>query len=264
MTDIVLISWHRPKITELTIKTIHRNTKRDNYRLIVIDNGSSVEQQSMLSNLQDNGLIDELVLLDVNIGLEPARNMGLDLVRSKYFVCADNDCLPQPIGPSFTQDWLEQLIDLMEKHEGYGAISCRTPVMIGTGNIFDTYESEELVDFPHPGGSLRIMITDLVRAVGGWRDEVTGRGTEERYICGKIQEFGYRTAFAVQINCLHLFGGKDSDRWGYEKGWKPEDTGHSDIFHPKLEQGDDPEEVQKYTGKELAREYFNEPHSSNT
>lgn len=240
--EIHFVSWNRPKITELAIRTIKRNTKPETHRLIVFDNGSDEKQQNMLKDLHENGYIDELILWPENIGLELARNRLLEGCQSEYFICADNDCLPEP--QSNGTDWIEKLVDLMERNGNYGAISCRTQVMIGTGNIFED-ESKEITDFPHPGGSLRIMPTALISYVGGWEGK-TGRGAEERYICGKVREIGYETGFATHIKTLHLFGLKDTDRWGYDKSWAPEKTGHSDISHPVLEQGDDVEEIKKY------------------
>lgn len=253
--DIVLVSWYRPEMTYLVINTIHKNTKRENFRLIVIDNGSPQDQAVELLRMHNElGLIDELILNDTNRGLEPARNQGLALVESRYFICADNDCLPQP--PVNGKDWVELLVELIDKHPDYAAISCRTQVMVGTGNIFDEADKngEEIVEFPHPGGSLRIMETELTRTLGGWREEAEGRGAEERYICGKIRETGRRTGFATHIRTLHLFGDrtKHTDRWGYNKDWEPSKTGHSDIYHPALENGDDPEEIAKYTGENYA------------
>lgn len=251
--DIHLVSWNRPKITELAIKTIARNTKSGNYRLTVLDNGSTKSQQDMLVKLHDNGFIDELILWGENKGLEQARTyMLFNCTYSEFFICADNDCLPPPIA---SMDWVECLVELMARYEDYAAISCRTQVMIGSGNIFED-ESTDITEFPHPGGSLRIMRTGLVQAVGGWRDE-PGRGAEERYICGLLREIGYRTGFATHIQCLHLFGLLDTDRWGYPSEWKPEQTGHSDVSHPALTNGDDLTEIEKYAGKELTDAYRN-------
>lgn len=255
--DIVLISWYRPTLTAMTIKAIHDNTKRENYRLIVIDNGSPKEMQDSLKVLSENGYIDELVLNDTNIGLEPARNQGLRLVKSEYFVTTDSDCMPpkmklfksaiEGVEPE-KKDWLEMLVYLMETYPEYAAISCRTPIMIGTGNIFEAADEngDDLVEFPHPGGSLRIMTLPTVLDAGGWRDDVPGRGQEERHICGKLRELGWKTGFAVNIQTLHLFGDLGSDRWGYPIDWKPEDSGHSDVWHPKFATGDDPEEIAEY------------------
>lgn len=252
--DIHLVSWHRPTITELAIRTIARNTTSGNYRLMVLDNGSHGDMQRMLQGLYSEGLIDHLTLEPQNIGLEAARNKLLALTQSSYFICADNDCLPQPLNGT---DWIDKLIDLMETHMDYGAISCRTQVMVGTGNIFED-ETKDITDFPHPGGSLRIMRTDVVKAIGGWEGK-PGRGAEERYICGKLHEFGYNTGFATHVKSLHLFGVRDqhTDRWGYPGAWDPSVTGHSDVSHPALTNGDGLEEVQQYCGEELARRYFN-------
>jgi len=250
-SEIHFVSWERPSITKLAILTIARNTNSANYRLVVLDNGSSDAQQQMLIDLQNDGYIDELILWDQNHGLEVAREYLLRNCTSEFFICADNDCLPEPLDGT---DWVSKLVDLMQKYEDYGAISCRTQVMIGTGNIFED-ESLDITDFPHPGGSLRIMRTSVTESVGGWEGK-PGRGAEERWICSQLRENGYKTGFATHIKTLHLFGLKDSDRWGYDKDWAPEVTGHSDISHPALENGDNIEDVKKYSGEELANAYL--------
>lgn len=255
--DLHLVSWNRPKMTELVIRAIHRNTHTTNFYLEVIDNGSDKETTDMLQMLYDNGKIDQLTKLKKNEGLEAARQyLFLHATSADYFIDIDNDCLPPPIVNGF--DWIERLVELMQRYEDYAAISCRTQVMIGTGNIFED-ESKDVTDFPHPGGSLRIMSTEAVRKVGGWDRDASGRGAEERYIGGKLQEAGYKTGFATHISTLHLFGtreGNETDRWGYNKDFKPEDTGHSDIWHPALANGDNFEAVAEYVGEELAKEYF--------
>lgn len=259
--NLHLVTWNRPKITELVIKTIRRNTKRDNYRLVVLDNGSNLETKEMLVRLQDAGMVDEIHSMAVNGGLESARQYLLlnnTFPGDDYFICVDSDCLPPRIKDG--KDWVENLVELMQKHEDYGAISCRTQVMIGTGEIFEEADKngDELLDFPHPGGSLRIMNVRAVRDVLGWDRESPGRGSEERYICGKLNEAGYKTAFSVKIRCLHLFGNREhtKERWGYDESLKPEDTGHSDISHPALEQGDIKDEVLLYAGEADVKRYF--------
>lgn len=258
MIDLHLVSWNRPDMTKLVIETIRRNTKRDHFRLAVLDNGSNDITRRMLTDLYDQGYIAAYHQLEENMGLEFAR----EYLRQKdsyndYFVDIDNDCLPQPIQRGTKLDWLDVLEDLMERYEDYAAISCRTNVMIGTGNIFED-ETKEITPFPHPGGSLRIMRRSAVERVGGWSREAPGRGAEERFICGKLNDAGYMTGFATHVKTLHLFGNRarTKERWGYTEGMEPKETGHSDIWHPALENGDDYDEVVKYSGDELAKGYF--------
>lgn len=259
--DLHLVSWNRPDMTELVIRAIHKNTKPSTYRLVVWDNGSDENTQTMLGGMADNDLIETITFSDQNNGLEFARQKLLEQTESDYFVCIDNDCLPPPILllPD-GKDWLECLVELMQKYEDFAAISMRTQVMIGTGNIFEEADVvlDDIVEFPHPGGSFRIMRTEAVRQVGGWDLERPGRGAEERYICGKLRDAGYRTAFARDIRCLHLFGVRErtKERWGYQDGMQPDETGHSDIAHPALTNGDDLEAVREYVGNELAMRYF--------
>ena len=260
--DLHLVSWNRPKMTELVIKTIYRNTKPENFRLVVLDNGSDYEVKQMLMRLHDQGLIDELHLMSENMGLEAARQFLLfKATDSPYFVCVDNDCLPPPMKEG--KDWLERLLDLISKNEEYAAISARTQVMIGTGEIFEEADKngDELLDFPWPGGSLRIMDTFATRAVGGWEGNTPGRGAEERFIGGRLREAGWKTAFAVNVRCLHLFGTRGdegTDRWGYNKSWQPEDSGHNDVSHPALTVGDIKDELLLYASPEDVEAYHGE------
>lgn len=256
MVDLHLVSWNRPQMTELAIRTIHRNTPRDEFRLVVLDNGSEKHVQDMLYQLHENGYIDTLIRWTENFGLEAARQeLFLYESPNEFFVDIDNDCLP-PVG------WLEAQKDLMQRYEDFAAISQRTPVMIGTGNIFEQADETgmDIVGFPHPGGSFRMMRSKAVNEVGGWDRESRGRGSEEKFICGKLRGAGYGTAFATHIKCLHLFGNraKTQERWGYEDSMKPEDSGHSDVWHPIFGRGDVFEEVAEYAGEELAQEYFND------
>lgn len=235
-----MVTWNRPEITYLVIRTLAKNTKTPS-RLIVVDNGSDEDMQDELMKMRDNGLIDKLILLENNIGLEPAKNVGLKEVESKYFISTDNDCLPMK--PDEEGDWLSKLVNLMELHKQYAAIACRTQVMIGTGNIFDKKEDWDIVQFPWPGGSLRIMRTSEVKMVGGWNDNIKSRGNEERYICGELHKLGWETGFAVRVKTYHMFG---KGNWGYLSELEPSEHGHNPVCHPAIQNGDDENDLKEY------------------
>ena len=242
--DIVLTTWNRPEMTDRVIRSLATRTTTPS-RLIVVDDGSEKKTYNMLQKFKRDGVIDVLIRHRKNIGLEASKNDGMQAVESELFISTDNDCLPE----YYTEkgDWLSKLVKLMEERQDFGAIACRTQVMIGTGNIYDGFENQEVVDFPWPGGSLRIMRSKLVRELGGWRDWEPSRGSEEKYICQKIRDAGYRTGFAVNVRTYHMFG--NDGNWGYE-GLEPKLHGHNPVCHPAIQNGDNEEDIERWLSHE--------------
>jgi len=64
--SISVTTYNREKLSKFCIETIRDRTPRDEYELIVIDNGSTDGTVSMLQNFKANGVIDKLVLKHVN------------------------------------------------------------------------------------------------------------------------------------------------------------------------------------------------------
>lgn len=223
--DILMVTYERLQLTCETLVSIKDHTDYL-HRVIVVDNGS--DNQEALVAFKSAGLVDILILLDKNYGLEPAKMYGLPFVRSPIFVNTDNDCLPRPRVNG--RDWLTDLVQLMYDSPRYAAIACPPQVFVGANR-------DELLAGPDPvkawdkaGGSLRLMRTDLVRDVGGWRsapaDMVEANRSEEWHICGKLRALGYQVGYAKDIDCFHMFG--DDEQWGYGD----KEHYHRDI-HPR-------------------------------
>lgn len=232
MIDIVAVVWKRETITGHFLEALKKNTTTP-YRLIIIDNGSQPwVQKDYLKEA------DVYVKLDKNYGLEYAKNLGMQFVESKLFISTDNDILPYKSEP----DWLSKLIKLMEEHSEYGAISCRPQILVGTGNIFEG-KTEEIIEFSHVPGYLRIMRTDLVNKLGAWKDKRPLRGHEEYWISEKMHDVGFKTGWATNVRVHHLFG----INWGYGD-MAPEMHGHTPVSGLPH---DDKEEIFKNTGVQI-------------
>jgi len=191
--------------------------------LIVVDNGSSDEMKEMLFEYQQCGAIKVLILLDKNYGLEYAKNTGLRFVESEpYFVNTDNDILIE--SPTPEGDWLSKMVGLMDRHPDYGAISVRPQALLGSPNLFT--KDREVGQFYICGGSYRIMRTALVKKYR-WRDEWNDSRSEEWRICGEMQRDGFKTGYARDVRCYHMFG---DNNWGYAQ-----DVNH---YHQKRDFGD--------------------------
>jgi len=147
---------------------------------------------------------------------------------SPYYICTDPDIIPQNTDP----DWLAQLIDLADRHPEYAAIALRPHVMIGDNAAKMFQDSPEVRERDHVGAVLRLMRTEAVREVGGWRQDYVkpSRNNEEWYICGKLRKAGWKVGYARDIRAIHLFGeGDDEDPWGYPLGVE---HGHVERWPP--------------------------------
>lgn len=210
--DILMVTYERPEFDVEVLNAIRRDTDYL-HRVIVVDNGSrSVDH---LAKLREEGAIDVLLLLDKNHGLEPAKMFGMPLIRSPLFVNTDNDCLPRPRVNG--RCWLTDLVHLMRAHQDYAAIACPPQVFIGANKDDLFRDAGEVVEWDKAGGSLRLMRTDLVRDVGGWRsnprDAYEASRGEEWHICQKIKALVYKVGYARDIECFHMFG--EDEQWGY-------------------------------------------------
>lgn len=219
--DIVLTTWKREWQTKLCLTAIKKNTMETPYRLIIIDNGSPPEAQELYLSVSDI-----YIKMDENCGLEKAKNLGMNFVKSEYFVSTDNDVLPYYYENG---DWLHRMIDLMDLNPHYGAIAPRPQILVADSmRSFET--EEELVTHSHVPGYLRLMRTAWVKELGGWNEARPGRGHEEMWIGNKFAERGIKMGFATKVRCWHLFGAEDTDPWGYPKEMKTEEHGHNPVW----------------------------------
>jgi len=89
MTDIVCLTHNQLAVTRGFLKHLHENTR--NFRLIVVDNGSTDGTPDFLDKQVKKSNIDVLVKLPENVGVITGRNIGAQHVVSDFFVNLDND-----------------------------------------------------------------------------------------------------------------------------------------------------------------------------
>lgn len=202
-TDILIVTHNRLEFTNKTLKYLSDRT-RSPYRLIIVDNGSQDGTREVLRAIPEP---HKVILLPENLGLERAKNLGLEHVESELFVDSDNDILVPDLEG---MDWLDRLSLLMHNHPEFAAIAMRPQILVGVGAIFR--RDGEVIENNVCGASMRMMRTDLVKKAGAWRDQFTN-DSEEWHIAGELKKMGYKVGYAKNLWCYHLFG---NDRhWGY-------------------------------------------------
>lgn len=230
MTDIAVLACNRHRLTKICLEEIIMRTV-SYCRLVVCDNGSSDGTDEVVISMYKNHLINEIILMSENTGVHWGHNTLLDSVQSELYVSTDADLVPMVPDD---KDWLEKLVDLMHDYPDYGAIACLPHAMIGD-NPKKWEHDGRIAERRWVGAHLRIMRTDLVKQVGGWqKHKRPSRNDEERWICSKITEAGYKVGYAMNVRCIHLFGSEEhgEDPWGYPEEMTPEEHGHREIWPP--------------------------------
>lgn len=193
--------YNRFNLTAQSMRYLFDRTKYP-YRLFIIDNGSDQRWEEMFD------FSFEFIRLRKNYGIHTAWNIAKEMAESEYFITTDNDIYVPDLEP----DWLSQLVGLLGRQPKYAAIALQPHTYLGASA--PTNAVDGVCDVAHCGAVMRIMRTDVVRKVGGWEHRLdANRNHEEKTICNKLRDAGYKVGYAEKMKCYHDFG--DDDNWGY-------------------------------------------------
>jgi glycosyltransferase involved in cell wall biosynthesis len=111
-TAIIIVTKNRDNLFNQTIKSLIKNTNKNLYDIIVVDDGS--DDTSLVYSYYNKGDISDLIL--TNFGSpSKCRNLGAEIARKKgykYLYHSDNDMY-------FLPGWLEECHRLKEKFSNF-------------------------------------------------------------------------------------------------------------------------------------------------
>ena len=150
--DIVVITWNSYKYLKVCLDSIKKFTKGVNYRLIIVDNGSTDKTVKYLSKLDSNKLI--VKRNKTNLGYPKALLQGYSLSNSEYICLMNDDVIVSP-------NWLTNLVKVMEENPDIGILG---PVRPGasfthpyTGNLSKIILEESKSRYKTPKGQLNFF-----------------------------------------------------------------------------------------------------------
>jgi glycosyltransferase involved in cell wall biosynthesis len=92
LVSINVTTYNRMEMSRLCLDTIHERTPRDEYELIVVDNGSTDGTVEMLKSYKEEGVIDKLILNHPNsLGKAINDAWKLSSPESKWLMPLSND-----------------------------------------------------------------------------------------------------------------------------------------------------------------------------
>ncbi len=173
------------------------NQSFTNFELIIIDDGSTDETQSVLKDYQkqDNRIV---IAYQPNSGLAAARNHGLQLARGKYIALMDDDDISMP-------KKLEKQLLYLENSPSEMACVCGYYYIGQNQVIARGYEhSQPLKESPHnlhiPSSFILSAVSffnkESLLAIEGWRPIFTSAQDldltlrfQEKYSAGVVRDF---------------------------------------------------------------------------
>lgn len=175
-----------------------------NFELIVIDDGSDDDTETICKSLQKSGLITMFIRNDVRGGKASAANLGYRYSRGKIVVHLDADC-------SYDVDAIEKIVIPFYTNENIGAVGGNVLVRNYRENLCTTLQAIEYADTISAGrittsylgiyrvvsGAFGAFLKEALDRVGAWD---IGPGLDGD-ITVKLRKLGYKIAFEPEAIC---------------------------------------------------------------
>ena len=211
------------------LKKLIERTPREDYELIIIDNGSTLDldydnvTQGWWSTNEYWGMADILIRNKKNLGFAPACNQGFAVARGDYICCLNNDIVVWP-------GWLDAMLSIYEKELDPKVGVVMPALMKETKNAHVALKLETIDTKTNRGkygagaefGSLWIAKRELLKEVAKKRDGYQvydenfklGFG-EDRWLWQEIRLLGFDTYRTHDTRVFHqgnMSYGKVPDR----------------------------------------------------
>ena len=193
--DIIIPVWNQPELTVKCLETIRANTT--GYRLIIIDNGSSLVSWSSIRNELENHPVKVVICNGENKGFVKAVNQGICRRSSPYVVIMNNDTEAVP-------GWIDKLTEPLKADP---KIMLSGPLTTTPESWQGQYPKGRIGWVPRTTGMLAFFCTmfkyevfDLVGVLD--EDFGVGFGADDDY-CARVLKKGYKMALVQDLVIPH-------------------------------------------------------------
>jgi GT2 family glycosyltransferase len=106
---IVIPNWNGSELLEKCLESIERNTRYDNHKLVIVDNGST---DGSIKIIENSNIDAEIIKNDKNRGYITANNQAFEQYpHTEYYLLLNNDTVICQNG------WLEELVKYAQKND---------------------------------------------------------------------------------------------------------------------------------------------------
>jgi len=215
--SIIIPVFNKVGFTRKCLDTLSRNTPRELYECIVVDNASTDGTGEYLKSFGDE---IKVITNPVNLGFAKACNQAAKTATAPYLLFLNNDTEPQP-------GWLEPLVELLDRDTAVAAVGSKLLFPDGTIQhagvlILDNRRSSDPFEARHiyyskPSdfreankprtyqvltAACLLLRKNAFEEVGGF-DEEYWNGYEDVDLCFKLQEKGWVLVYQPRSVLIH-------------------------------------------------------------
>lgn len=202
--SIVIPTFNRPtKLAACLEACANLDYPRDRFDIIVVDDGGHEALQGLVARFQ--GRVTVGLLRQANAGPAAARNRGAAAAEGEFLAFTDDDCAPAP-------QWLQALATELIASPGC-AVGGHT-VNVLTDNLyskasqlvvsylFSYYNAEPQAARFFPSCNMALP-AERFRAIGGFDETYPRAAAEDRDLCDRWLDYGYRMVYAAGALVCH-------------------------------------------------------------
>lgn len=208
VVNLVIPTFNRLELTKKCLFSLKKCTRHPHV-VTVVDNGSSDGTPDFLRLMKAEGVVDNLFLLERNMGISVACNLGWAMVDAPLFMKLDNDMELQRPG------WLSEIVELwMSSHQ----VSVMGPRLPQSTHRFaeQTLDNGRRVQvaLSSLSGAMLFVPRDVHDELGFFNEEYGLYGEEDADYSHRAKTAGYRlTVFDTVGMAEHLGGYPDGDEY---------------------------------------------------
>lgn len=168
--SVIMPVYNGAKYLARAIDSVLAQTLAD-FELLIIDDGSTDNSSGIVRSCRDSRI--HFVRNTHNLGISPARNLGLKMAQGEYIVFLDSDDYAHP-------ERLRRQIDYLDKNPCCAVVGCWERSMDESGIIFGGIKRRPLTPQDARSQSL-FKCTISTRAMAGRRSTILEYGFLDKY-----------------------------------------------------------------------------------
>lgn len=219
--SFIVVNYNGIQNTIELLDSIELNLKSISYEVIVVDNGSSVDEAALLS---EEFLQYKIIRSEKNLGFSGGNNLGIKASSGRYIMLINNDTL-------LCDNSICELVKMLEEDSSIGAVSPKIYFMSPPNTIqyagfteltkitlrnraigyneLDTGQYDTSAETASTHGAAMMIKREVIDTVG-YMSEIYFLYYEELDWCARMREYGYRLMYQPAALVIH----KDSQSTG--------------------------------------------------